>query len=166
MPSFFKLSTFTLGFFHCFQMLPGTCRIHSSKTSGQPFDIGYHFETADPTIDKYLHFPRITLRHWCPRFRLCKKLRFFALARTFGAHGQRCCFPFLPDRIQELEILQKMLVTPLFSVHFQLQPAFQILPAGIPTDTSLRVCSWQTPQCHLHTEPVLPLCGHLPNQIH
>ena len=39
----------------------------------------------------------------------------------------------------------------LFRVHFQFQPAFQILPAGFQTGALLHACFWQAPQ-HLYLD--------------
>lgn len=54
----------------------------------------------------------------------------------------------------------------LFRVHFQFQPAFQILQAGFQQALCYTLALGKHHNCHLHTVPALPLCCSSPNQIH
>ena len=75
MPSFFKLSAFVLGFFHCFQMyIRNLRRIHSSQNVSVRFIC--HTKIANPTTDRHFHF----LHHSADiasTVSLCKKFQRF-----------------------------------------------------------------------------------------
>ena len=73
MPSFLKLATFVLGFFHCFQMyIRNLRRIHSSQNVSVRFIC--HTKIANRTTDRHFHF----LHHSADiasTVSLCKKLQ-------------------------------------------------------------------------------------------
>ena len=75
MPSFLKLATFVLGFFHCFQMyIRNLRRIHSSQNVSVRFIC--HTKIANPTTDRHFHF----LHHSADiasTVSLCKKFQRF-----------------------------------------------------------------------------------------
>ena len=134
----------------------------------RPLHIGYS-KIANPTADKYLYF----LHHSvdiASTVSLCKKFqRFLCFVKRLSVHTDKDAATILAQtKSKKLEILlcKDAGRLALFRVHFQLQPAFQILPAGFQ---QAFCCAFALGKHHnviCVPNQLYPLCGTSPNQIH